>query len=117
MVSDDRNGFNDGGMMDNGGAVGDGSRGGLDEDRRAVNHRSVDGVDNGSSVDGLNDNRGSVHYGSMHGVNDRRVNGVDNRSAMVNDLRRLGNGGLGCDYGNSVGVDHWRCVDRGHEGG
>lgn len=100
--------------------MGDGRRSSLDNDRGSVHDRSVDGLKN---------NRGSMHYGSVNSVNDgrsmndRSVDSVDNRRAMVNDLRRLCNGGLGCDYRNSVGVDdrgcvdYWGCVDCGHEGG
>lgn len=100
--------------------MGDCSWGGFDDDRGSVNDWSVDGVDDGSSVDGLKDYWCSVHYGCVDGVhdgrsvNDRSVDSVDHRGAVVNDLRRLGNGGLGCDYGNSVGVDYRGCVDRGH---
>lgn len=99
------------------------SRSGFDDDGGSMNDRSVDGMDDGSSVNGLNDNRSSVDYGSVvDGVydgcsmNDRRMHSVDNRGAMVNDLRRLGDGGLGSDYGNSVSVNYRGRMDRGDDG-
>lgn len=124
MNGKDRDSFNNGGVVDNWGtAVGDSSRSGFDDDGGSVNNRSMNGVDDRSSMNGLNDNGSGVHYGSVDGVHDGRsvndwsVDSVDNRSAMVNDLRRLGNSGLGSDYGNSVSVDYRGCVDCGYDGG
>lgn len=101
----------------------DGVRGGFDDDGSSVDDRSVDGVDDRSCVDGLDYNGGSVHYRSVNGVydrrsmNDRSVDSVDNRSAMVYNLRRFGDSSLGCDYGISVGVYYWSCMDCGYYGG
>lgn len=74
---------------DRGGRVGDGMRGGLQDERGGMNNRR--------GVNCVN------HWRGVNSVNHRRsVNGMNDRRAMVHNLAALRDCGLGSDHGHGV---------------